>query len=191
MRILEKAITKAMDLHEGQTRKVDNRTPYVAHPLETAMIVAKYVNFEAVIAAAILHDVVECKKCELADIEREFGAEIAAYVALLTEDKSIADWRVRKKNNLAALVENKLAYFIRAADAVANMRSLVAELKEMGATAWTKFNAPKESKLEYYRTILQETRDILPAEMLEEYVSLIKYLEYSENFEKKFLFFPL
>lgn len=191
MRILEKAIAKAVNSHAGQTRKVDTRTPYVTHPLETAIIVAKYVNFESVIAAAVLHDVVECKKCEMNEIEEEFGAEIASYVALLTEDKSIADWRVRKKTNLAALSENRLAYFIRAADSIANMRSLVAELKEAGASAWTKFSVPKEMKLNYYRTILQETRDIMPAELLEEYVSLLKDLEYSEQFEKKYLFFPL
>jgi (p)ppGpp synthase/HD superfamily hydrolase len=163
----------------------------VTHPLETAMIVAKYVNMEPVIAAAILHDVVESKKCELSQIQNEFGDEICMYVSLLTEDKNITDWHVRKKTNLAALSENKLAYFIRAADSIANMRALVHELREIGASAWTKFNVTKEMKLEYYRTILQETRDILPAEMLEEFVSLLKDIEHSENYEKKFLFFPL
>jgi hypothetical protein len=84
---------------------------------------------------------------------------------------------------------HKLAYFVRVADTVSNMRSLVGVLREHRSFVWSKFNTAKANKINYYRVILQDMRDFLPAEVLEEYVGLLKDLEYSEHFEKNGLGF--
>lgn len=184
MRNIEKAITKCAELHAGQKRKGDAETPYIVHPMETAMIVAKHTSYEPAVIAAVLHDTVEDCDYTIDEVAKEFGPEVSSLVNLLTDDKKITDWQARKDANLAGLRENKLAYFIKAADAVANMRSLVGALREHGSVVWDKFNAPKDAKIAHYRTILHDTREILPAELLEEYVGLLKDLEYSEHLEK-------
>ncbi len=183
--IVEKAIVKAIELHAGQVRKGDGRIPYVVHPLEVGIIVARYTTSAELVAAAILHDTVEDCKYPLDEIEKEFGNEVRNLVAALTEDKTLPDWIDRKNENLRRLRQNQDAYFIKCADALANMRSLLNALGAEGAVVWDRFNAPKDKKMEYYKVILQDTEDFLPKKIIEEYVSTLKDLEYSEFLEKK------
>lgn len=56
--ILNKAIVYAVKAHNGQVRK-GTQVPYILHPLEAASIVGTLTTDEEVIAAAVLHDVVE------------------------------------------------------------------------------------------------------------------------------------
>jgi len=65
------------------------------------------------------------------------------------------------------------------------MRSLISALKEEGDVVWSRFNTHKEMKMEYFKAILQDTENFLPVKFLEEYVSALKDLEYSEFLEKK------
>ena len=60
--ILNKAIVYAVKAHNGQVRK-GTQVPYILHPLEAASIVGTLTTDEKVIAAAVLHDVVDEKIC--------------------------------------------------------------------------------------------------------------------------------
>jgi GTP diphosphokinase / guanosine-3',5'-bis(diphosphate) 3'-diphosphatase len=183
--LVEKAIIKAMELHAGQVRKGHGNIPYVVHPIEVGIIVARYTNNPTLIAAAILHDTIEDCHYTLAELENDFGTEAKELVSCLTEDKSIADWTARKAENIKRLRENRDAYFIKSVDALANISSLVSAIKEEGAIVWSRFNAPKEKKMEYYRLILNDTEEFLPKKHIEELVSSLKDLEYSEFLTKK------
>ncbi|HCC49698.1 MAG: hypothetical protein A2445_01500 [Candidatus Jacksonbacteria bacterium RIFOXYC2_FULL_44_29] len=183
--LVEKALSKAIELHKGQVRKGDGKIPYVVHPLEVGIIVARYTANPALVAAAILHDTVEGCEYLIEDVETEFGSEVKNIVSALTEDKTITDWIDRKNENLKRLRLNQDAYFIKSVDALANMRSLTELLKNEGSVAWSRFNAPKEKKMEYFKVILQDTDDFLPKKHIEEYVSALKDLEYSEFLERK------
>ena len=55
--LLEQAFTLASDAHEGQCRK--SGEPYIVHPILVASIVAELTGDEAMVIAALLHDVVE------------------------------------------------------------------------------------------------------------------------------------
>lgn len=55
--VIKKAYSKAKDLHKNQTRK--DGTPYISHPVEVALILAKLNFDENVIAGALLHDTIE------------------------------------------------------------------------------------------------------------------------------------
>ena len=57
--IIQKALTKAIELHENQTRKGSDNVPYVVHPVEMAIILSRFTNDEDLIAAALLHDTLE------------------------------------------------------------------------------------------------------------------------------------
>jgi len=183
--LVEKALIKAIELHKGQVRKGDGKIPYVVHPIEVGIIVARYANIPELVSAAILHDTVEDCGYSTDDIEEEFGVEVKNLVSSLTEDKTIIDWAERKGENIKRLRLNQDAYFIKSVDALANMRSLFTALKEEGSVVWSRFNAPKEQKMDYFKIILQDTEEFLPKKLLEEYVSALKDLEYSEFLEKK------
>jgi (p)ppGpp synthase/HD superfamily hydrolase len=183
--LVERALVKAVELHKGQVRKGDGKIPYVVHPIEVGIIIARYTTSPELVAAGILHDTVEDSKYTLEEIEAEFGSEVKNLVALLTEDKSIADWAARKNENIGRLRMNNDAYIIKSADALANMRSLLAAIEEEGSIVWSRFNATKVQKMEYFKIILQGTEELLPKKHIEEYVSALKDLEYSEFLERK------
>lgn len=56
--LYERAVMFAAAAHSGMTRK-GSRIPYLSHPVEAAAIVAEMTDDEELIAAAVLHDVVE------------------------------------------------------------------------------------------------------------------------------------
>jgi len=83
--ISTKALALATKAHEGQTRKYTG-APYIQHPIEVAAKIASrpYATDELE-AAALLHDTVEDTDLTLAEIERECGPVVAAYVDALTD----------------------------------------------------------------------------------------------------------
>ena len=69
--------------HEGQKRASGD--PYINHCLAVADILAEMRVPPEVVAAAILHDTVEDTNVTLADIQRDFGDEIARLVDGVTK----------------------------------------------------------------------------------------------------------
>ena len=101
------AIEFAAKAHDGMVRKKD-KTPYILHPLEAAVIVGTMTSNQDVISAAVLHDVVEDTEITIEEIEEKFGSRVRKLVESETEDKR-ADlppedtWRIRKEESLEKL----------------------------------------------------------------------------------------
>jgi (p)ppGpp synthase/HD superfamily hydrolase len=78
--------------HEHQCRK-DGVTPYCAHPMRVALTCACVFGFtdEVVMAAALLHDVIEDAPIDYDDIHTLCGSEVADIVACLTKDMRIIE----------------------------------------------------------------------------------------------------
>ena len=57
-RMIQEAVNFAERAHRGAVRK-GSRIPYITHPLEAAVIAASITDDPEVIAAAVLHDVLE------------------------------------------------------------------------------------------------------------------------------------
>jgi len=183
--LIQKAIAKAIIIHEGQVRKGDGKTPYVLHSLEVGIVLSSYTTSEVLISAGILHDVLEDGKISKEEMTEEFGNEILSYVELLTENKSISNWAERKAENLNRLAGNKAIYVIKVVDTYVNMKDLLAAIREQGEGVWEKFNANKEMKMSYFERILADTKTDMPSDLLEKYVSVLKDLQYSEYTAKK------
>lgn len=85
MTLEERALLFAYGAHAGQVRKYTGE-PYVCHPISVAALVktAKNAN-EEMIAAALLHDVVEDTNTTIDDIKKEFGGIVAIFVGGLTD----------------------------------------------------------------------------------------------------------
>ena len=77
--ILDRAICFATKAHEGVARKGTD-IPYIAHPLEAMTIVASITSDQELMAAALLHDVVEDAGITVEEIRQEFGSRIADLV---------------------------------------------------------------------------------------------------------------
>jgi (p)ppGpp synthase/HD superfamily hydrolase len=122
--VASRAATWAEKAHAGQERDVDG-APFIVHPYEVAMLLHTSGYGDDVLAVALLHDVVEKGGASLDDIRTEFGAQIAADVAALSEDEAIADYHERKsalRRSVEESREDVLAVF--AADKIVKAREL-------------------------------------------------------------------
>ncbi len=116
--------------HQGQKRKYSGE-PYINHPREVARIVAKVGGSKEMIAAALLHDVVEdCEGYNLIEISKHFGPEVSMLVGWLTDVS-----RPEDGNRLARKAMDRehsgratpAAKTIKMADLISNTRSIVVE----------------------------------------------------------------
>ena len=76
--IIKKAYLKAKELHKYQNRK--DGTPYIIHPIEVSLILAKLNFDENVIAGALLHDTIEDCGYTAEELKRDFNEKILKLV---------------------------------------------------------------------------------------------------------------
>ena len=89
MSLVRKAMAFAMEAHEGQERR-KSLLPYVTHPISVYGIVKKYKeskNIEEILAAAILHDVMEDCGVSRTELEEKFGPMVTGLVEELTNNE--------------------------------------------------------------------------------------------------------
>ena len=85
MSSVDSAIAFAATAHAGQVRKYDG-LPYVTHPIHVMMILHKAgIKDEAMLVAAVLHDVVEDTPVSHMTITRRFGEDVGNLVYELTD----------------------------------------------------------------------------------------------------------
>jgi GTP diphosphokinase / guanosine-3',5'-bis(diphosphate) 3'-diphosphatase len=137
--IVESAYQYAMKCHEGQLRK--SGEPYLEHPLNVALTLAKLQLDTSSLAAALLHDVSEDCAIPISEIADLFGNEIAKLVDGVTKLSKLA-WhepgeavlksgrtsREKQAENLrkmlVAMAEDIRVVFIKLADRLHNMQTL-------------------------------------------------------------------
>src|SRR6476659_2240930 len=132
--------------HAGQTRL--SGEPFVSHCVEVARILADLQLDSVTVASGLIHDVVEDTAITVADVEREFGKEIAQIVDGLTKigNLPLNSTQERQVENyrklLLSIAKDVRVILIKLADRLHNMRTL----------DWL---APEKR-----RRIAQETRDL-------------------------------
>ena len=114
--------------HEGQTRK--SGEPYITHPVAVAQILADIGLDGDAIVAAILHDTIEDTPITRADIETEFGTDVADIVEGVTKldkvhfrDRAEAGAESFRKM-VMAMARDLRVILIKLADRLHNMRTL-------------------------------------------------------------------
>lgn len=86
--MLSKAIIIATKAHEGQVRKISG-LPYIVHPLAVMQILLDYgYNDEKMLAAAVLHDVIEDCDEKYQEKILSLDEEVHAMVLQLTNKKT-------------------------------------------------------------------------------------------------------
>ena len=88
----QQASAFAARAHRHQLRK-DGRTPYYSHCVRVAMTVALKFGCadDKVLAAALLHDVIEDTQADYDDVLHHFGPEVADLVAAMTKDMRLVE----------------------------------------------------------------------------------------------------
>lgn len=87
--IFQKAIYFANKKHDGQFRK--HGIPYITHPLRVADIVKKFKKskrINEIMAAAVLHDILEDTDTTIFELRENFGELITLLIIELTSDQS-------------------------------------------------------------------------------------------------------
>ncbi len=133
--VTKRALDFATAKHAGQTRKYTGE-PYILHPIAVADIVRSTGTRDLVIAAALLHDVLEDTDTTVADLIAAFGDEIARLVIEVTdvsrpEDGSRAARKAIDRAHLARGSSD--AHTIKLADVIDNVSSIVERDPEFAA----------------------------------------------------------
>lgn len=90
--LVKKALEFATKAHEGQTRKYTGE-PYINHPIEVMQIVSTVQHTEEMLAAALLHDVVEDCGVQLREIFDNFSPDVCYMV------NDLSDYSVKTDGN--------------------------------------------------------------------------------------------
>ncbi|MCU0625350.1 MAG: bifunctional (p)ppGpp synthetase/guanosine-3',5'-bis(diphosphate) 3'-pyrophosphohydrolase, partial [Gemmatimonadaceae bacterium] len=144
--LLLRAYRYSARAHAGQKRR--SGEDYVVHCVQVARVLAELSLDSVTVAAGLIHDVVEDTAITVADVEREFGPEVATIVDGLTKIASIefASKEERQVENyrklLLSIARDARVIIIKLADRLHNMRTLE--------------HMPEEKR----RRIAQETLDI-------------------------------
>ncbi len=126
--MINKAYLTARRAHQHQVR--GSGESYINHPIAVARIVADLGLDETSLAAALLHDAVEDTEITLAEVEKEFGPEVASIVDGVTKlerlqfDSKEAQQAATMRKMLVAMARDLRVLVIKLADRLHNMRTL-------------------------------------------------------------------
>ncbi len=144
--LVSDAFKLAYEAHHGQLRA--SGEPYIIHPVAVADLLYKIGASNSVIAAGLLHDVVEDTGIPLADIESKFGLEVKILVEGVTKLGGI-----HFTNRTEAQAENLRKMFLAMSrDIRVVLVKLADRLHNMRTIEWL--------NVERQRRIARETREI-------------------------------
>ena len=123
--LVREALATAQRAHAGQLRRGSDGRPFIEHPVAVAELLVSERQGDEVLAAALLHDVVEKGDTDLAALRERFGDVVATLVGAMTEDESIASYEDRKEEHRRRVADSEAAALaIFAADKLTNVAML-------------------------------------------------------------------
>jgi (p)ppGpp synthase/HD superfamily hydrolase len=178
--LIQRALAFAARKHTKPRKGTD--IPYIIHPAYVAIILAHH-GFEApVLAAAILHDVLEDTETTVQELGQQFGETVSRLVREVSEPNfglpKSETWERRKKAKLDQLrVASPEALAICAADRLHNVSNTVDDIDLHGPEVWERFRRGPEKHLKYERSVLEILRQRFPHPLTEELASAVEKLE--------------
>jgi len=155
---IQNALTFSQQAHHNQFRK--SGEAYIVHPVLVASIVANITGDEAMVIAALLHDVVEDTHIGIDEIARDYGDDVAHLVEGLTKIDTIRDAQLIPSNSDEKLVVSALSFRKMLVASIEDVRVLVVKLCDrlhnmltLGALAPAKQHRIAEETLVVYAPI--------------------------------------
>jgi (p)ppGpp synthase/HD superfamily hydrolase len=156
--LVRRAYAFAEAAHRGQRRKDDRA--FIAHPVHVARLLAARGYDEEVVAAALLHDVVEDTAVTLDEIRERFGARVAQLVACVTEDLALPTSERKRAYREGLRHSPSAARAICAADKVCNASDLRQAASQGDEQVLARFAGGLEAQVQRLTaelTMLEET----------------------------------
>ena len=169
--LASQALAFAVHCHAGHRRESDGE-PFITHPLEVARLLRDAGCSETVVAAGLLHDVVDDSDVGLPELAERFGDDVAALIAAVTDDGCIETYRQRKQ-----LLRDQVQFLggdaalLFAADKISEVRHWPrqagherARLEDMAPDSRARrfLEAQHELRREHYRASLDMLRKVAP-----------------------------
>lgn len=164
--LIRSAMKFAARCHASQRRDSD-QAPFIEHPVEVGRLLRDAGCPDVVIAAGLLHDVLENSHTSVAELTACFGAEVANLVQAVSDDASISSYRQRKQL-LREQVRNAGgdATLIFAADKISKIRELpdriARDRARYGGAVPAHLQHDHQLRIEHYKESLRMLRAIAP-----------------------------
>ena len=124
--LVQQALLFSEQAHAGQTRK--SGEPYIIHPILVACIVSSISQDEAMVIAALLHDVVEDTNFSITDVKDKFGDDVAHLVEGLTKIVQMRDSELIASDSDEKLIASALSFRKMLLASIQDVRVLVVKL---------------------------------------------------------------
>ena len=183
MDLVSEAIVFSTKAHDGMRRRKSD-VPYIVHPMEVAAIVGTMTDNQEVIAAGMLHDVVEDAGIAMEEIGEKFGQRVMELVASETENKREElppeeTWKIRKEETLEMLrtTDDIAVLMLWIGDKLSNIRAIHRDFLVKGDSVWENFHQ-SDAKVQawYYRSIVKYTERLSHTLAWIEYKTLVERL---------------
>jgi (p)ppGpp synthase/HD superfamily hydrolase len=146
--LVRKALAMAREAHAGQIRNASGGRPYIDHPVSVAERLAELDRDDEVLAAALLHDVVEDSALEVSHVRETCGERVAAIVDAMTDDEAIESYEERKREHRGRVeAAGADALAIYAADKLTNVEMLRDAYVKQGEAVAEELTVPLDVKL--------------------------------------------
>ncbi len=183
MTLYEKALKIAVEAHKNQVRKHD-KSPYISHPIMVGRILEQAGFSEEVVAAGLIHDVLEDTDVNEAFLREQLGDEVVDIVTAVSEDQTV-DWRsieggwekVKQMYIETVAASNEKVWAVSVADKIHNAESLINYHHLVGNSAWQVFNRGKEKKIWFEKSLFKALKEKWTHPLLDTYGLLITKLE--------------
>ena len=173
--LYEKALKIAASAHKNQVRKHDG-SPYIVHPVMVAHILSSYNFPEEVIAAGLVHDVLEDSELTEEVLREELGDVVTDIVTAVSEQTDLP-WEERKQKYVQDVVsKNESVWAVSVADKVHNAQNLTAHYEIVGSSIWENFNRGKEKKIWFEELLHTELSKVWRHPLLDRYKDLIEQM---------------
>ena len=154
--IVRSALILAREAHEGQTRNASGGRPYIDHPVAVAERLAELDRSDEVLAAALLHDVVEDSELEVEDIRSQIGQRVAEIVDALSDDEAIESYEARKGEHRRRVeAAGPDAWAIYASDKLTNIEMLRDAYVRQGEGVAEELTVPLDVKVAVWEDDLE------------------------------------
>ncbi|MBE5800438.1 MAG: bifunctional (p)ppGpp synthetase/guanosine-3',5'-bis(diphosphate) 3'-pyrophosphohydrolase [Clostridiales bacterium] len=157
MTLVSDAMLFAARAHDGMLRK-GTGIPYILHPGEVAAIAATLTDDQEILAAALLHDVMEDCGVGEKELAERFGSRVAQLVRSETQERGGdpgETWLSRKQGAVMRIAQGDRAVKIIAlSDKLSNMRAIHRDYDRHGERLFFRFHQhDKALHAWYYRSI--------------------------------------
>ena len=176
--VIDEALEFACRVHKNQYRKnPEDQIPFIHHPMMVALILQRAGFNAQVIAAGMLHDVLEDTTVTYRELETRFGPYIAGLVREVSEQDKKLPWEERKRRYIEHIkTAPDEAKAISVSDKIHNIQSILKTVKQ-GIDIWQVFKRGKDKQLERFKTLLSSLEPVWRHPLLDELAAAIKQLE--------------